>query len=72
MAVPPNLAGRIDYQPTLPTHRDQLTQQLPHGQVIKVMVAYDDPWWRTEGLSGQAASTVGPVSLDLRQLRPGP
>lgn len=71
VAAPPNLAGRIDYQPTLPTHRDQLTQQLPHGQVIKVMVAYDDPWWRTEGLSGQAASTVGPVSLTFDNSVPG-
>ena len=71
VAVPPNLAGRIDYQPALPTRRDQLTQQLPHGQVIKVMVAYDEPWWRADGLNGQAASAIGPVSVVFDNTVPG-
>jgi len=71
VAVPPNLAGRIAYAPALPTRRDQLTQQLPHGQVIKVMVAYDEPWWRAEGLNGQAASAVGPVGITFDNTVPG-
>lgn len=71
VAVPPNLAGRIDYQPALPARRDQLTQQAPHGQVIKVMVAYDTPWWRDEGLSGQAASGEGPVGVTFDNSVPG-
>lgn len=71
VAVPPNLAGRIDYEPALPTRRDQLTQQLPHGHVIKVMVAYDEPWWRAEGLSGQAASVDGPVGVVFDNTVPG-
>lgn len=71
VAVPPNLAGRIDYEPALPTRRDQLTQQLPHGHVIKVMVAYDGPWWRAEGLSGQAASADGPVGVVFDNTVPG-
>ena len=71
VAVPPNLAGRIDYEPALPVRRDQLTQQLPHGQVIKVMVAYDEPWWRAEGLNGQAASAVGPVGITFDNTVPG-
>ena len=71
VAVPPNLAGRIDYQPALPARRDLLTQQLPHGQVIKVMVAYDSPWWRDEGLNGQAASGEGPVGICFDNSVPG-
>lgn len=71
VAVPPNLAGRIDYEPALPVRRDQLTQQLPHGQVIKVMVAYDEPWWRAQGLNGQAASAVGPVGITFDNTVPG-
>lgn len=70
-AVAPNLAGRIAYQPALPVARDQLTQQLPHGHVIKVMVAYDSPWWRDEGLSGQAASAEGPVGVVFDNSVPG-
>ena len=71
VAVPPNLAGRIDYLPALPVRRDQLTQQLPHGQVIKVMVAYDEPWWRAEGLNGQVASAIGPVGITFDNTVPG-
>jgi len=63
VAVPPNLAGRIEHEPALPARRDLLTQQLPHGQVIKVMVAYESPWWRDDGLNGQAASAEGPVGV---------
>jgi monoamine oxidase len=63
VAVPPTLAGRIDYDPALPATRDQLTQRLPHGYVIKVMVAYPEPWWRADGLNGQAASSDGPVGV---------
>ncbi len=71
VAVPPNLAGRIEYEPALPARRDQLTQQLPHGHVIKVMVAYDEPWWRSEGLNGQAASADGPVGVVFDNTVPG-
>jgi monoamine oxidase len=71
VAVPPNLAGRIDYEPALPARRDHLTQQLPHGHVIKVMVAYDEPWWRADGLNGQAASVEGPVGIVFDNTVPG-
>jgi monoamine oxidase len=71
VAIPPTLAGRIEYDPPLPARRDLLTQQLPHGQVIKVMVAYDEPWWRADGLNGQAASGVGPVGIVFDNTVPG-
>ena len=54
VSVPPGLAGRIDYEPALPTVRDQLTQRAPMGSVIKCQVLYDEPFWRADGLSGQA------------------
>jgi monoamine oxidase len=53
VAVPPALAARIAYDPPLPAGRDQLTQRMPAGSVIKFHVVYDQPWWRDEGLSGQ-------------------
>lgn len=59
LAVPPALAGRIDFRPGLPTDRDQLLQRMPHGDVVKCMALYDAPWWRAQGLSGQAASSSG-------------
>ncbi len=63
VAVPPALAGRLDYSPSLPGYRDQLTQRMPMGSVIKCMAIYDRAFWRDEGLSGQAVSDAGPVSV---------
>ena len=63
VAVPPPLASRIDYSPALPAARDQLTQRLPMGSVIKCHAVYDEPFWRDDGLSGQATSDIGPVKV---------
>jgi monoamine oxidase len=63
VAVPPTLAGRIRYSPALPPLRDQLTQQVPMGYVIKVQNAYPEPFWRAEGLSGSAFSLDDEVSV---------
>lgn len=61
VALPPALAGRIAYHPALPADRDLLTQRVPMGAVIKLHVVYDRPWWRADGLSGQALAD-GPVT----------
>jgi monoamine oxidase len=63
VAVPPTLAGRIDYDPPLPGDRDQLTQRMPAGSVIKVQVLYDRAWWTGEGLNGQLLSLTGPIGV---------
>jgi monoamine oxidase len=63
VAVPPTLAGRIRYSPALPPLRDQLTQQVPMGYIVKVQVAYPEPFWREEGLSGNAFSLDDEVSV---------
>ena len=63
VTLPPTLAGRLEYGPALPSWRDQLTQRLPAGSVIKAYAAYDEPFWRADGLTGQAASDVGPVKV---------
>ena len=63
LAVPPAIAGRIGYRPALPGWRNQLTQRVPMGSVIKVHALYDEPFWRTDGLSGLAVSDNGPVRI---------
>lgn len=52
VALPPQLAGRIAYEPALPPLRDGLTQRMPMGTAIKLMLVYDRPFWRDSGLSG--------------------
>jgi monoamine oxidase len=63
VALPPTLTSRIAYDPPLPGHRDQLTQRMPQGSVIKCMAIYDEPFWREDGLSGQATSDTGPAKI---------
>jgi monoamine oxidase len=63
VAIPPALASRIRYEPLLPGFRDQLTQRMPLGTVAKCMAIYDEPFWRADGLTGQATSDTGPVKL---------
>ena len=63
VALPPALAGRLVYEPALPSARDQLTQRMPMGSVMKCMAIYDEPFWREDGLSGQATSLPGPAQV---------
>ena len=63
VAIPPALAGRIDYSPALPAMRDALSQRLPMGSVIKFWVAFDKPFWRAKGLNGMVITDRSPVGL---------
>jgi len=63
IALPPTLAGRLRYRPALSGYRDQLTQRVPMGTVIKVQCLYETPFWRAEGLTGQVTSDTGAVRI---------
>ena len=63
VAIPPHLAGRILYSPALPALRSQLTQRMPIGSLVKTIAVYDRPFWRAQGLNGQANSDQGPVKV---------
>jgi monoamine oxidase len=62
VAVPPTIAGRIDYDPPLPMNRDLLTQRSPMGWGMKVFTAYPTPFWRKAGLNG-FVSNIDPDSI---------
>ncbi len=62
VAVSPTLAARIDWEPALPARRDQMTQRMPQGAIVKCMAIYDEPFWRAEGLSGSGLSDGGSVN----------
>lgn len=63
LAMPPTLTARISYDPPLPGFRDQLTQRVAQGTVIKCMAVYDEPFWRAHDFSGQGLSDRGPVRV---------
>jgi monoamine oxidase len=62
LALPPALAGRIDFAPNLSGSRAQLNRVVPQGTLLKVTAVYDRPFWRDKGLNGTAVSLNGPVN----------
>lgn len=63
VTVPPATSGTIAYEPPLPADRAQLLQRMPHGSVIKFHAVYERPFWREDGLSGEAAGDQGPIKV---------
>ena len=63
LAVPPTLAGRIEFDPPLPTARDSYTQRSPQGRLMKVEAVYPRPFWRDAGLTGAVVSDTGPGKI---------
>ncbi|MGH6770271.1 MAG: flavin monoamine oxidase family protein [Xanthobacteraceae bacterium] len=62
IAIPPNLANGIEFEPSLPTNRVQVTQRWPQGLVIKVAMVYPTPFWRDDGLSGTSFDPLAVMS----------
>ena len=63
VAIPPHLTGKIEYTPNVTAQRQQLTQRMPIGSLIKTIAVYPEPFWRAEGLNGQVTSDQGPVKV---------
>jgi len=66
VAIPPTLSGHLRYEPRLPADRALLLQRLPAGSSQKIALVYDEPFWRSEGLSGQSLAVDSrlPVTID--------
>ncbi|EME22320.1 flavin monoamine oxidase family protein [Rhodococcus triatomae] len=54
VAVPPVLATRIAWDPLLPAPQEALFQRMSFGTLAKFEAVYPEPFWRADGLSGQA------------------
>jgi len=65
VALPPTLAGHIRYDPSLPADHARLLQRLPAGATVKIALVYDDPFWRTDGLSGQSLALGSPFAITI-------
>lgn len=63
VAVPPTLAGHIEYEPPVSVGRDQVTQRFAMGAAVKVLITYERAFWREAGFSGEAVSSDGPLSV---------
>lgn len=65
VAVPPALAGHLRYDPPLPGDKALLLHQVPAGTEVKVVVVYDQPFWRADGLCGASVDTRDPFEVTL-------
>jgi monoamine oxidase len=66
VAVPPALAIEIAFDPVLPDDRATLYRKAVAGPETKTIVVYDEPFWRTDGVSGQTSEpgSASEVTLD--------
>ncbi|WKG05498.1 flavin monoamine oxidase family protein [Mycolicibacterium sp. HK-90] len=59
----PEHRAYIEFEPALPEKTQGLTRTFPMGALSKAFVAYDKPFWRADGLSGEALTDTGPVFI---------
>jgi monoamine oxidase len=69
LALPPALAARI--APGLPARLVELAAAMQRGGVVKCFAAYDRPFWRDAGLSGEAYRPRGTVRAVVDASPPG-
>ena len=67
VATPPGHAGRIAYDPPLPNAHAHLLAGMGHGAIIRGLAVYDRPFWRDDGLTGQATVMGAPVPVTIDQ-----
>ncbi|MGV0605134.1 flavin monoamine oxidase family protein [Mycolicibacterium sp. XJ1904] len=63
VAIPPEHRQAIEFSPELPAEYGKLAQHWPQGNLSKAYAAYEKPFWRAKGLSGEALSDEGPVFI---------
>ena len=63
VAVPPAHRGGIEFDPPLPPEHAALIRNWPQGNLSKAYAAYQTPFWRADGYSGEALSDEGPVFI---------
>jgi monoamine oxidase len=62
VAMAPDLTARIAFEPRLPGGRRQLVGRMASGALTKCTAVYERPFWREDGLTGEAVSDEGPIS----------
>jgi len=65
LAIPPALTNGIEFDPALPPARAQLAARMAPGWLVKTTAVYPEPFWRSEGLSGEALNEEGPVTMSF-------
>lgn len=59
VTVPPQLYGRVGLSSLLPESRQKVLDGFLSGSVVKTILVFSEPWWRSLGSSGRALSHAG-------------
>ncbi|OMC40299.1 monooxygenase [Mycobacterium sp. GA-1841] len=70
VAIPPQHRTGIEFSPPLPKPYTELAAHWPQGNLSKAYAAFERPFWRANGCSGEALSDEGPVFITF-DLSPG-
>jgi monoamine oxidase len=71
VAMSPAIAGRIDYPAGLTNARNRLHAGTRMGYEGKFQAAYDTPFWRPRGLSGQVIGNGSPIDITFETYSQG-
>jgi monoamine oxidase len=63
LAIPPPTIDAIEFRPRLPLDRELLQKRMPMGATIKCMAAYNSPFWRDKGFSGEVLADGQPLTV---------
>lgn len=67
VTAPPALAARIEYDPPLPSKHGHLLRRMNAGAIIRCICVYREPFWRTQGLTGETVGPETPVGVSIDQ-----
>jgi monoamine oxidase len=65
VTVPPALTLDIAFEPALDQDRATLYRNAVAGPETKTLVVYDEPFWRSDGFSGQTAGPRSPAQVTI-------
>ena len=71
LALPRALASGIRFEPALPGDHALLLHKMPAGTEVKTVVIYDEPFWRSDGVSGATVATDDLIEVTLDTTQPG-
>ena len=70
LALPRALAAGIRFDPALPADHALLIHQVPAGTELKMVAVYDEPFWRSDGVSGATVATDDDIEVTLDTCQP--
>ncbi len=67
VATPPVVASKIEFDPPLPPAHAHLLRRYVPGAIIKTITSYEEPFWRSDGLTGETVAPASPVPISIDQ-----